>query len=242
MNQEPIFYHLYNVYEAPDYAAPAVETVAPPADYGFLSGMLGKAAKYAAIAGILIIFSSFVPSAWYFVKSGGGEAVSRFLARPVSKNNEIPQVREPQSGYQPRFDASLPKDNRIAIPSIGIDTAVQEATFDSYEEALKKGVWRVPDFGTPFGRGKPVILAAHRYGYLVWSNTFRRKNSFYNLPKLNSGDSVEIVWKQRKYVYQVYGESKGEEVEDYTADLILYTCQDLSSPVRIFKYAKLLEI
>ena len=56
------------------------------------------------------------------------------------------------------------------------------------------------------------------------------------------GDTVEIIWKQRKYVYEIYKEEEGEEISDYTADLILYTCESLKSPIRIFRYARLLEI
>ncbi|KKS80793.1 MAG: hypothetical protein UV56_C0008G0001, partial [Candidatus Woesebacteria bacterium GW2011_GWC1_43_10b] len=65
---------------------------------------------------------------------------------------------------------------------------------------------------------------------------------FYSLPKLKTGDTVEIIWRQRKYLYEVYKEEEGEEITDYSADLILYTCESLSSPVRIFRYARLLEI
>jgi sortase (surface protein transpeptidase) len=115
-------------------------------------------------------------------------------------------------------------------------------SYENYEEALKVGVWRVPDFGTPYERKAPVILAAHRYGYLRWSVPYRLKNSFYNLPKVKVGDTVEIIWRQRKYIYEVYAEGKGEEITDYSADLILYTCEDLTSPVRIFKYARLIRV
>ena len=66
----------------------------------------------------------------------------------------------------------------------------------------------MPDFGTPLDRTKPVILAAHRFGYLAWTNLYRRKNSFYNLPKLKEGDLVEITYKQRKYTYEIYAESR----------------------------------
>jgi len=91
-------------------------------------------------------------------------------------------------------------------------------------------------------RTKPTILAAHRFGYLAWSIPYRLKNSFYNLPKLKVGDLVEIDWGQRRYVYEVYAEGKGEEITDYTADLILYTCEAMNSSVRIFRYARLLRI
>ena len=84
-----------------------------------------------------------------------------------------------------------------------------------YETALKKGVWRVPNFGDPYNRERPTILAAHRFGYLAWSVKYRLANSFYNLPKLKEGDRVEINWLQRKYVYEVYATGEGEEITDY---------------------------
>ncbi|HLE49636.1 MAG TPA: sortase, partial [Patescibacteria group bacterium] len=133
-------------------------------------------------------------------------------------------------------------------------------------EILKTGVWRVPDFGTPEDDGPsepvergadsqigpselvergadsqiglPIILAAHRFGYVTWTNSFRTLNSFYSLPKLKVGDRVEIVWNQRKYVYEIYKEETGTAITDYTADLILYTCDLWNSPTRIFKYAR----
>jgi sortase (surface protein transpeptidase) len=144
--------------------------------------------------------------------------------------------------YQPRVDPSLPVQSKLKIPSIGVNATLQEATYDNYESALKKGPWRVSDFGTPADREQPTIIAAHRFGYLAWSNLFRRKSSFYNLPKLAVGDTVEIDWGQRKYLYEIYSEDKGGNITDYYADLILYTCEDLMSEVRIFKYGKLLAI
>lgn len=143
--------------------------------------------------------------------------------------------------YAPPVDPRLPKTNHLIIPAIGVDTDIEEATIDNYESALKKGVWRVSDFGAPGDPGIPVILAAHRYGYLAWTNLYRRQNSFYNLPKLNVGDGVEIDYQQRKYTYEVYGESEGPEITDYSADLILYTCESLTGETRIFRYARLIK-
>jgi len=203
------------------------------------SKLLLKLAKVTAVLGIIFLFISFAPSVWYSVK-GNSKTISSLLAKTAKKSDISSQPVKPS--YQPRFDNTLSKQNRIVIPSIGVDTLIEEAIEDNYEEALKKGVWRVSDFGTPFDRERPTILAAHRYGYLAWSNVFRRKSSFYNLPKLKEGDTVEIIWKQRKYVYEVVKTEKGEEITGYSADLILYTCESLNSSVRIFKYARLLEI
>lgn len=202
-----------------------------PAAPSFFSRLLLKVSKTLAVSGVLVLGFSFLPSIWH-------------MATKDSETIDIPVVNTSIVGeaYQPRFNPQLPSENRLIIPSIGVDTQIQEATSDNYEEALKKGVWRVSDFGTPFSRQRTTILTAHKFGYLKWSNLFRRKNSFYSLPKLKEGEIVEIIWKQRKYVYKIYGTGEGEEIVDYSADLILYTCESLNSPVRIIKYAKLLEI
>ena len=207
-----------------------------------ISRFLAKMAKFLAILGIILIVVSFLPSVFYEIRSGGAKRVSELLGKPFLVQSKIENQPPTAEIYQPGYDPKLSFENRIKIPSIKIDTPIWEATADNFESALKKGVWRVSDFGTPYDRSKPTILAAHRYGYLVWSIPYRLKNSFYNLPKLKVGDIVEIIWRQRKYVYEVYAESKGEEITDYSASLILYSCEALNSPVRIFKYAKLLEI
>jgi len=206
------------------------------------SKFLVKSAKFVAVIGIVFLFLSFAPSIWYAVKAYGTEAVSSILARPVvNETNDLVNSQKDIS-YQPRFDSSLPLKAEITIPSIGVDAEIQESTYDNFEDALEKGIWRVSDFGTPYSRSKPTIMAAHRFGYLAWTNIFRRKNSFYSLPKLKEGEIVEIVWRQRKYIYEIYATGEGEQIADYSADLILYTCEGLNSPIRIFKYARLLEI
>lgn len=205
-----------------------------------ISNLFAALSKYFAIAGVLILLIVFAPSIWYLVK-GGQERVSTLLANTAKQTQYVAHT-EPAKIYQPAFNPSLPKNNTLVIPSIGVDGQIYEATADNYEQALKKGVWRVGDFGTPFSRKYPTILAAHRYGYLAWTNIFRRNNSFYNLPKLAVGDTIEVDWNQRKYIYEVYKSEEGDKITDYSADLILYTCEDLSSPARVFKYARLLEI
>jgi sortase (surface protein transpeptidase) len=148
----------------------------------------------------------------------------------------------PEAPYQPVFDATLDREARLIIDEIGIDAKINESGESEVEEALREGVWRVTEFGTPYARKRPTILASHRFGFLEWTNEFRRANSFYNLPKLEEGDTVTILWNKRRYVYEIYGFSEGQEITDYQADLILYTCKFLDSETRIFVYAKLLEI
>ncbi len=136
----------------------------------------------------------------------------------------------------PLFNPSLPADNGIIIDKIGVRGQIHEG--DNWAEILKTGVWRVENFGTPEDNRLPIILAAHRWGYVTWTTSFRTLNSFYHLPKLNVGDQIQIVWNQRPYLYEIYASETGDKITDYSANLILYTCDLWNSPVRIFKYAK----
>jgi len=84
-------------------------------------------------------------------------------------------------------------------------------------------------------------LAAHRFGYIEWSSTFRKTNTFANLPNVKVGDTFQLTWDQRAFVYKVYKTEEGKLLTDYNADIILYTCKYLKSPVRIVVYANRLE-
>lgn len=205
-----------------------------------ISKRLFQLAKIFAVLGILSLAVFYGPSAYYWVTGGFQDGVDGSRIVDTAKAAHI--APQNKGDYLPAFDASLPTENYIYIPSIGVSSQIFEASIENYESALKNGIWRTPDFNTPSNQSRPTILAAHRYGYLSWDNMFRRQHSFFNLPKLNQGDTVEIVWRQRKYTYTIYAESSGTQIEDYSADLILYTCNDLSSDVRVVKYARLLKV
>ena len=177
------------------------------------------------------------PYVFYRLSPGTSEVLAATIGNTVSNNviNMDPRVREDDNPL-PDFDLSLPKENGLIIEKIKVRGEIHEG--ENWSEMLKTGVWRVPDFGTPESSDLPIILAAHRFGYVSWTSSFRTLNSFYNLPKLKVGDRVEVVWNQRKYVYEIYKEETGTAITDYTANLILYTCELWNSPTRIFKYAK----
>lgn len=157
------------------------------------------------------------------------------LAKTIATTVSASASAQPNPLPMPPIDSNLAATPLLVIDKIGVNGAIHEGS--DWEEALKDGIWRVPNFGTPEA-GKPIILAAHRWGYLSWSNTFRRLNSFYNLPKLEEGDKIEIDWNQRHYYYAIYKSETGEAITDYSADLILYTCQLWDSPIRVIKYAR----
>ncbi len=209
-----------------------------PSKLSLIFTVLAVAAVVLSIASISV---PLVPAIWYRLKPDTSKAMSKILARPtVTFGDLLVGYGEGElASYQPDFDPSLPKENRLVIPKLEVDTEILEESLENYEEALRRGVWRVPDFGTPFARRYPTILTAHRFGYLVWTNAYRQKNSFFNLPKLVAGDRLEIYWKQRRYTYEIYGGEESEKLTDYKANLILYTCRFLESPIRIFRFAKL---
>ncbi len=228
------------IFEAPPFpetfVMEEVTSIAPIAEKKQRT-FIQKAALVLAGIGISFLVISYGPSLYYYLR--GSTNISTLLRGTISAH-DLPAERK--YSYQPVFDKDLPTTNSISIPSAHIKTEIEESVNENYEEALKNGVWRVNDFGTPYNREAPTIMAAHRFGYLNWSLDFRLHHSFYNLPKVQKGDIVEVVWRQRKYTYGVYKKEESKEITDYNADLILYTCEDLTSDMRVIVYAKLLDI
>jgi len=189
---------------------------------------------------VIFVAAPIWPYVYYRLSPQTSEVLAATIADTASTS--IPVVNAPipspakQELAPPVFDPSLPEDDGLIIDKIGIRGQIHEG--EDWQEILKQGIWRVPDFGTPDNNQLPIILAAHRWGYVTWTNSFRTLNSFYNLPKLKVGDQVEIIWDQRRYVYEIYQEETGIQISDYSADLILYTCELWNSPTRIFRYAR----
>lgn len=203
----------------------------------------------AGIVGLAVVLAVilFLPSMYY--KIFPGEAVP---VMPASSGTPLGGsfTQEPvaPSRYEPPFDPNLPEGDWISIPRIGVRTELRE-TADP-DEALNEGVWWVPDFGQPGDLEEPMIVAAHRYGWKWWWNTltdpedpqslYALRNSFYKLPDTEPGDVIEIISGQRKYIYEIYAGEENNEITDYQADLILYTCKFLNSPIRHVRYARLI--
>lgn len=142
--------------------------------------------------------------------------------------------------YMPPIDPELPAGQWLIIPDIGVKTQPQ-ATEDP-EIALKNGVWIAPDYGQIGQAGMPIIMAAHRFGWKWWwQSDYWKLNSFYNLPETKEGTIVELIADQRKWTYLIYGGEEGDAITDYGADLILYTCKFLNSPIRHIRYARLID-
>lgn len=232
---EVTIYHVYTSEAQPGVEYMTLPTSKSQGVSASVSKFLLKLSIATAAVGLILLAVNYEPVvlAW---------AQTMNLSNSEAQNITATQAGPTRSNYQPPFDPRLPLDNRVIIPAIGVNTDIQEATYDDYESALKNGVWRVSDFGDPSANSMPTILAAHRYGYLAWTNLYRHLNSFYNLPKLQVGDTVEIDWRQHRYIYEIYAADQGTQITDYSADLILYTCVNLTGDEREFRYARLINI
>lgn len=155
--------------------------------------------------------------------------LNQSLAPADSDNRQLPPI-----------NPNLPVGDWLIIPKIGVRSQLQATT--NYEDALATGLWRAPDFGKPGSLELPMIVAGHRYGWKWWwKDEYWKYNSFNLLPELQVGDRVEVISEQRKWTYEIYAGAEGTEITDYDADLILYTCKYLQSPLRFFRYARLVE-
>lgn len=210
--------------------------------------VLEKILNVYSIVGVLLcilatvfIFTPALPYIWYSINNNAAEQEVETITQDPADPNEIKPQTNPQNPNDedqvklPEFNPDLTHTNTLLIPKIGVNGEINEGT--DAEAALEDGVWRVYNYGTPEDK-YPIILASHRFGYTYWTNDFRHKSSFYNLPKTSEGDSIRIIWNQRRYEYEIYKVEEGTEISDYDADLILYTCKMFNSPVRVFRYAK----
>jgi sortase (surface protein transpeptidase) len=247
MSEVIVYYHLYKDESEKPYwriepASLSVPPVVPIEPQGKVSTLFLKISKLTALVGLALVLFFFTPKALAWGQGLIATELENFRISKVEVQTIKSNLNVSKPAYNPPFDPALPIENSLVIPSIGVNTDIQEATLDNYEAALQKGVWRVSDFGAPNDNAEPIILAAHRYGYLSWTNSFRHKNSFYNLPKVETGDVIEIDWSQKRYLYEVYAVSKGTQILDYSADLILYTCETLTGEEKVFVYAHLMRI
>jgi LPXTG-site transpeptidase (sortase) family protein len=122
--------------------------------------------------------------------------------------------------------ASEPKDDRIIIPSVDINTPY----FTGGTEVLKKGAWhRFPERGNP-KQGGNFILSAHRFVMSYNPIKTMKQSYFYNFNKISEGDKIVVHWQGGKYEYKVSKKYtvKPDQTEiestSENAKLTVYTC------------------
>lgn len=155
-----------------------------------------------------------------------------------------PEVIAPYSGQLAEIVGSsttteIPTDNRLVIPTIGIDEAILES--NNIGVIDNGGTWRRPNTSSP-SKGSNTVIVGHRFYGLNGS-------TFYNLDKLKINDSIAIYWEGKEYLYSVTDvkvvSPSAVEIEAPTADaqLTLYTCTPLwTAKDRLVITAKPIEI
>lgn len=194
------------------------------------------------ILSLILIFIPIFPYIWYRINPDATQQEIELLKEDVIEEINILEPKEDILNTEkeiPGIDPNLPQGYYINIESINVLSPI--SSDPNYDEALRKGSWMVPEYGTPERDDLPIIIAAHRFGYQYWGKEERELISFYNLPKTNTEEYIDIYWDQRKYTYQIYKAEESTYISEYEADLILYTCKYFNSPVRIFRYANLVD-
>jgi LPXTG-site transpeptidase (sortase) family protein len=132
------------------------------------------------VLGLYLILFPIVPAISFWWSRANGFTPTPYVATAIQKK-QMP-------------DGQMPLDNRLAIPSIGLDEKINDG--DNLRTA-NKGVWRLPKSSSPDVGGN-TVLTGHRFSYSP--NSAR---VFYNLDKVKPGDDIYIFWLQKTYRYEV---------------------------------------
>ena len=113
--------------------------------------------------------------------------------------------------------------NRLRIRSLNIQQPVLQ--LDSITPLLNES-WILPDNSTPDKPGNTVIVG-HSYG-IRGGKQF--KNTFFDLANVKTGEKIEVDWKGKTYVYEVFDNQQFAPnnvwLEDDTVESVLtiYSC------------------
>ncbi len=164
------------------------------------------------ILGIYIIVTPFLPQISFWLRNTSATATSPYggdLAKSQGSDSTLPP----------------PIENRIVIPSIGINEEIIESTNIG---AIKDGgTWRRPNSATPIEESNTVIVGHRFYGNNV--------STFYHLDKVAVGQLLAVYWEGKEYLYEVTEtkivDPSAVDIEAPTTEkqLTIYTCTPIWS-------------
>lgn len=177
------------------------------------------------IIALYIIIAPFIPKIQFLLRDKSPEVTAPYsgrLAQDTGSNST----------------ASIPADNRLVVPSIGINEPIKESS--NIWVIRYGGTWRRPSSANPSLGGNTVIVGHRYYG--------SEGSTFYNLDQVAIGDEIAAYWEGVEYVYKVTEitvvDPSQVRIEAPTADkrLTLYTCHPLwTSKNRLVIVAKPVE-
>ncbi|UFX83279.1 sortase [Candidatus Absconditicoccus praedator] len=154
------------------------------------------------------------------------------------------------------FDFNLnPPDNRIIIPSIGVDAPIVDVDYvnpqkmaeANFEEELYDGVVKYPFTPSPEDDGNMFVFGHTSY-YRWRDNDYGEV--FARIPRLDDGDKIKVLWGGNLYKYEVVTKAirRPAEVGDFYEEhrdgnyITLMGCYPIGSNAqRILVMAKQLE-
>ncbi len=102
---------------------------------------------------------------------------------------------------------TLPPDNRVIIDDLWVDTPIVDLAYYTPEKLekgdfkleLERGVIRYPNTGTPSDGN--MLIFGHTSDY--WWNNNEFGQIFRNIPKLEEGQIIKIIWNNQMYQYKI---------------------------------------
>lgn len=172
-----------------------------------------------ALVGGLIIAYPFLPALRYYVLRP--KPVLPYATKLTSKQlTSLPAL--PVVGTKP-----IPKENRLVIPSIGVDMPILEGPT---ERTLDRGgIWHIPGTSNP-SQGSNMVLSGHRWQYLPPSSM-----TLYLLDKVKLDEPIIVYWRGQEYDYRIVDrrvvDPSATDIQNPTEQprLTIYTCTPLFS-------------
>lgn len=119
------------------------------------------------------------------------------------------------------------RENKLYIPTIGVDVAIVEG---DNETVLEKGAWhRRPENGNP-EKGGNFVLSAHRFQMGLTPQQTNTKSPFYHIDKLAEGDTILVDYNNKRYTYKITRKYQVDryalsiEAPSVDAKMTLYSC------------------
>lgn len=159
------------------------------------------------LLGLYITITPLLPQIEYWLRDKSPEASAPYggdLAKSAGSDSTLPP----------------PIDNRIVIPSIGVNEPIAESS--SITAINNGGTWRRPNTSNPPDIDNTVIVGHRYFGNDV--------STFYHLDKVEIGQLLAVYWNGEEILYEVVEtkvvDPSAVEIEASTSEqqLTLYTC------------------
>lgn len=166
------------------------------------------------LIGVYITYSVFYPEIYY----------QRNLKNALQPPQEVQSVST-ASAITPTPDQEIYPD-KLIIPKIGVDMEL-----GTDPKSLDTAGW----ITNLYPDNSPMVIAAHRFGWIGMPNDRKISHTLYNIDKLNVGDEMIVQWNRKKQIFKVKDIIEADNnpaIKD--GEILIYTCKFLRSDVRVF--------